>query len=304
MGQLEDMQVFIRVVEAGGVGRAAQQMGLAKSAVSRRLSDLEARLGITLITRTTRTSNITEAGTLYYNRALQIIDDIAELNVLTSDPQTALTGTLRLAAPLSFGLSHLSSALDLFTKKHPDLTLQVDFSDSHIDLVEGGYDLAFRIGDLRDSSLKARSISPIHFSITASPDYLKQCGTPRTAEDLKSHKILRYSLADSNNWKLKDNNNKEVIVPIQAKIQANNGDFLCTMAVAGHGLLLSPTFITWEALACGDLVPVLEHYTVPSIRAYAVYPQTRFLSQRARLLIDHLVETFGENPYWDQCLAL
>lgn len=304
MGQLENMQVFIRVVEAGGIGRAADQLDMAKSAVSRRLAELEDRLGITLINRTTRTSSLTEAGNLYYTRALSIVDDVTELDTLASDPETSLQGTLRLAAPLSFGLSHLTPALDMFTKEHPELTLHVDFSDQQIDLIEGGYDLAFRIGDLENSTLKARRISPIHIVMCASPDYIDKWGMPKKPDDLKHHQLLGYTLDDITSWKLVDKNNKETIMPVEAKILANNGDFLKNMAIAGHGILISPTFIAGQALSKGELIAIMPGYSIASKNAYAVYPKTRYLSQRARLLIDFLLEQFGDNPYWDQNLPL
>ena len=302
MGQLEDMQIFIRVVEAGGISAAAEQLNIAKSAVSRRLADLEFRLGVTLINRTTRTSNLTEAGNLYYTRSLKVIDDVAELNSMAANPQTSLQGTLRLAAPLSFGLSHLAPALDAFAKEHSGLTLDIDFSDQQVDLIEGGYDLAFRIGDLRDSSLKARRLSSIKFSLCASPDYLEQWAIPEKPEDLKKHKLLRYSLVDSRTWKLVDQQGAEIVIPVEAKVLANNGEFLSKMAIAGHGITVTPTFISWQALSSGDLVPVLSEYKIPSSNAYAVYPKTRYLSQRARLLIDFLLERFGDSPYWDKNL--
>jgi len=302
MGQLENMRVFIRVVEAGGIGRAAEQLGMAKSAVSRRLAELEDRLGITLINRTTRTSSLTEAGNLYYTRALSIVDDVAELDTLASDPETSLQGTLRLAAPLSFGLSHLAPALDAFAKEHPELTLHVDFSDQQIDLIEGGYDLAFRIGNLENSTLKARRISPIHIVMCASPGYIDKWGSPKKPDDLKHHQLLDYTLDGMSSWKLVDKNNKETIMPVEAKILANNGDFLRDMAITGHGILISPTFIAWQALSKGELIPIMPDYSIPSRNAYAVYPKTRYLSQRARLLIDFLLEQFGNNPYWDQNL--
>ena len=303
MGQLEDMQVFIRVVEAGGIGLAADQLGIAKSAVSRRLADLESRLGVTLINRTTRTSSITETGSLYYKRAIAILDDVSELNTLASDPQTSLQGTLRLAAPLVFGLTHLTPALDEFTKQHPELALQVDFSDRHIDLVEGGFDLAFRISDLNDSSLKARRLFQARMILCASPNYLAQWGEPESPNDLKHHQCLRYTF-DPVTLKLLDKQGDEILVPIQEKMLANNGYFLCRMAMAGHGIVSLPTFITWEAVSTGKLVPILTEYTIPSNNAYAVYPKTRYLPQRVRLLIDFLVERFGDNPYWDQSIGL
>lgn len=304
MGQLEDMRVFVRVVEAGGIGLAAEQLGIAKSAVSRKLADLETRLGVTLINRTTRTSNITEAGSKYYERALRVIDDVDELNTMTSDPDLSLKGTLRLAAPLSFGLSHLAPVLDLFAKEHPELTLNIDFSDRQIDLIEGGYDLAFRIGDLADSSLKARKIFPVNIMFCASPAYLEKHGTPKMADDLQDHLMLRYTLNEGNTIKCMDDKGQETIIPIRSKIRANNGDFLNQMAVSGHGILVSPTFISWQALAMGELVPILQNYHLPPSYAYAVYPKTRYLPHRARLLIDCLAERFGDNPYWDQCVKL
>ena len=247
MGQLEDMQVYVRVVEAGGIGNAAEQLGIAKSAVSRRLTELEARLGVSLISRTTRTSKLTEAGKQYYTRSLRVIDEVAELNSSTTNTETSLSGTLRLSAPLSFGLSHLTPALDDFAKDHPELTLDIDFSDHKTDLIAGGFDLAFRIGELDDSSLKARKISPIHTSISASPAYLEKHGTPKTPDDLKNHQVLRYALDDTNSWIFFDKAGKKYSVNTPAKIISNNGDFLCKMAISGHGVLVEPTFITWEA---------------------------------------------------------
>lgn len=300
MGQLEDMQVFIRIVDAGGISRAAEQLGLAKSAISRRLADMESRLGVRLLNRTTRTSSLTEIGQNYYERAMAIVDDVTELNTLTMGDNTSLEGTINLAAPLSFGLGHLSSAIDYFLKEHPRLTINISFSDRQIDLVEEGLDLAFRIADLKDSSLVARKISPINFILCASPEYLQDQGEPKVPDDLKNHCLLHYNLAETNTWKLTDKKGKKFTVRVNAKIIANNGDFLKDMAIAGHGIVYSPTFITWKAIATGDLVAVLTDYQLPQTHAYAVYPQTRYLSQRTRSLINFLLERFGENPYWDQ----
>lgn len=300
MGQLEDMQTFVRVVEAGGIGSAAEQMSIAKSAVSRRLAELEARLGVTLLNRTTRTQKLTETGEKYYQRSLQIINELTELNNITADPDSALEGTLRISAPLSFGLAHLAPALDSFIKTHPQLTLDIDFNDHLLDLIGGGFDLAFRIGELDDSTLKARLICPVRFIICASPKYLEKHGTPQHPDDLKHHKVLRYSLYGSNTWTFLDKQGEKHSVTTNSKVTANNGDFLADMAVANHGIIINPTFISWQAVSLAELVPILEDYTFPPVNAYAVYPQSRHLSRRTRLLIDFLVERFGNNPYWDQ----
>lgn len=303
MGQLEDMGIFVRVVEAGGISRAAEQLGLAKSAVSRRLVELEKRLGSRLLNRTTRSSSLTETGQTYYERATRVLDDVAELNALTMDANTALHGTINLAAPLSFGLSHLGSAMDSFIKLHPQLRINIDFSDRQVDLVEEGLDLAFRIAELKDSSLMARKICPIRLCLCASPAYLEKHGTPKTPDDLKEHKLLFYNLGGNATWTLEDDKGKRYAVRVSSNIIANNGEFLKDMAIAGHGIVSSPTFICWQAIATGDLLLILTQYKLPEPSAYAVYPQNRYLSQRSRILIDFLVERFGDNPYWDQNLS-
>jgi len=302
MGQLEDMNMFIHIVNSGGISRAADQMNLAKSAVSRRLVDLETRLGVRLLNRTTRTSSLTEAGRNYYERAIKIVDDVAELNASTEDHNIALEGTINLAAPLSFGLCHLSTAIDSFIKKHPQLTININFSDRQVDLVEEGMDLAFRIAELKDSNLIARKMSPIKHVLCASPAYLKKQGTPKTPSDLKRHQLLHYNVSGSSTWKLTDRKGEQHLINVSAHVIANNGDFLKDMAISGHGIVMSPTFITWKAISMGELVPILSDYDLPQLNAYAVYPQTRYLSHRTRVLIDFLVERFGNNPYWDQCI--
>ena len=300
MGQLEDMGVFVRIVEAGGIGKAADQLGVAKSGVSRRLVALETRLGVTLINRTTRSSSLTSVGREYYERAVKLIGDISELDGLATDEGKSLEGQLRLAVPLSFGLCHLSPAIDEFASEHPGLSINIDFSDRQVDLVEQGVDLAIRISDLNDSSLQARRICPIRLLLCASPSYLERHGTPRKPEGLKDHQVLGYTLGSGHTIRLVNPQGDEQLIHTSARMSANNGDFLRDMALAGHGIAVLPTFIVWQSLATQELVPVLEQYTLPTINAWAVYPQTRYLSQRARQFIDFLVERFGDNPYWDE----
>ena len=300
MGQLEDMGVFVRIVEAGGIGKAADQLGVAKSGVSRRLVALETRLGVTLINRTTRSSSLTSVGREYYERAVKLIGDISELDGLAADEGKSLEGQLRLAVPLSFGLCHLSPAIDEFASEHPGLSFNIDFSDRQVDLVEQGVDLAIRISELNDSSLQARRICPIRLLLCASPSYLERHGTPRKPEELKDHQVLGYTLGSGHTIRLVNPQGDEQLVHTSARMSANNGDFLRDMALADHGIAVLPTFIVWQSLASRELVPVLEQYTLPTISAWAVYPQTRYLSQRARQFIDFLVERFGDNPYWDE----
>ena len=299
MGQLEDMQVFVRIVEAGSITKAAGQLNLAKSAVSKRLNDLENRLGSKLINRTTRTSSLTEAGHQYYQRVQLLLGEVDSLNGDIARENKVLAGSLKLAVPLSFGIAHLTPAIDEFMRQHPELTLEIDYSDHKVDLIEGGYDLAFRIGSLPDSSLKARQITPIRHGIFASPDYLERQGIPTTPAQLKTHKILKRTSWPLAGMPLWDSAGQKYLLNGDSNFSANNGNAMMQLALSGHGIIMLPTFIVWEALKKGDLVPILENYTLSTMHAYAIYPATHYLPLKVRSLIDFLIERFGDNPYWD-----
>ena len=300
MGQLEDMAMFVRIVEAGSITKAAEQLNIAKSAVSRRLKELEERLGSQLISRTTRQSKLTQAGEQYYQQVNNILHAVDAVNEHATDAPMRIEGTLKMTAPLSFGLMHLNDVIDKYANKHPNLRFDLDFSDRRIDLIEEGYELAIRIGELQDSSYQAKKLALIRCVICASPDYLAKMGTPETLDDLDNHALLQYSLGQTNSINLVDTEGRSHHRTIDAKIKATNGEFLVDLAVKGHGITFVPTFIAYKQLALGELVPVFQHYQLPTLAAYAVYPKNRFLSQRCRYLIDFIAEQFGDNPYWDQ----
>jgi len=304
MGQLEDMALLVRIVDAGGIGKAAEQLNIAKSAVSKRLKELENRLGTQLLSRTTRKSALTEAGSLYYQRAMSIIDDVAALNAQTHGIKTALSGTLKMTMPLSFGLLHLTPVIEEFCALHPKLNLQIDFVDRHIDLLAEGYELAIRIAQLKDSSLQARRLTSINHVLCASPDFIKKHGSIDTLEALANCDFVQYSnLGQTSNSHgkivLVDNDGTSHTVPLNTVMKANNGDFLKTMAIKGKGICYLPSFIVYRAIQEGELVPLMENYQLATMDAYAVYPQTRFLSERCRSLIDFIVLKLGDEPYWD-----
>ncbi|WP_024852028.1 LysR family transcriptional regulator [Hydrogenovibrio kuenenii] len=300
MGELEKIQIFIRVVEAGGIGKAAEQMNLAKSAVSRRLSELEDKLGAKLIHRTTRTSNLTEAGQQFYEKSLGVVAAFSELTQSVNEGEQSLSGVLRIAVPLTFGLNHLPKVFDAFMKTYPGIRLNIDFSDAEVDLVSSGFDMAIRISDLKDSSMQARKIAPIRFELVASPEYLKKNGTPATLQDLKNHQLLKYGNEGMNSWRLTDEHGETHDISFSTRLQANNGEFLKEMAKSGHGIVMEPTFIIWQDLKEGTLVPVLTNYHRPEIYVYAVYPRNRFVSKKTRVMIDFLLEFFQQKAYWDE----
>lgn len=301
MGQLEQMRVFIRIVEAGGITAAAQQLNMAKSMVSRRLSQLEEQLGTTLINRTTRRVTLTDAGKLYYQRSIGIIDELDELNQSASDAEKQIAGPLHLAAPLSFGTLHLSAALNEFLERYPGIKLQLSLSDSQHQLVEQGIDLALRIANLDDSSLRARRLTDIRFVVCAAPNYLAKHGRPSTPDALKSHQILHYRLGAHLSWMFR-RNGETFAFRYDPHLSADNGEILRNLAISGQGIVMLPTFIAWQAIITGQLEVLLTEYELEKRSAWLVYPNTRYQSRRLRVFIDFLVEKFADNPYWDQAL--
>jgi DNA-binding transcriptional LysR family regulator len=299
MGQFEDMALFVRIVDAGGISKAADQLNLAKSAVSKRLADLEKRLAMQLLNRTTRKSHLTEAGSRYYQRAKMILEEVDELNESTRGEQVRIDGTLKLAAPLSFGLLHLAPLIDEFTRAHPELDVQVDFSDRQVDLIQEGYELALRIGQLHDSSLQARRITPIKHLLCASAGYINEHGQPASPRELIHHQYLHYGMSNEAKLPLRDANGAWHNTDLIAHIAANNGDFLKAMVLKNRGITVLPTFLIYQELQRGEIVQVMPDFSAAPMQAYAVYPQNRFLSQRCRLFIDFIAERFGEEPYWD-----
>lgn len=302
MGQIEQMKIFVRVVESGSISEAARQLNMTKSMVSRQLSELEKNLGIVLAKRTTRRITLTDVGRHYYQQSLGIIDEVERLNQQTRQDGSQIAGPLHLAAPVSFGTLHLSAAVNDFMKKYPNIQLHLSLSDSQHHLVEEGIDVALRIAQLQDSSLKARYLTPIRFMLVASQDYLNQHGPIDSPEDLVGKDILHYSFQKSTRWHLYQAEHCET-VDYQAVLSADNGEILRDLAIAGQGVTMLPTFICWQAIVTGQLVNILSDYQPASLDAWLVYPNMRYQSRRARVFMDFLLERFSNNPYWDQALS-
>jgi DNA-binding transcriptional LysR family regulator len=299
MDRFEALRTFIRVVDAGGISAAAESLGVAKSAVSRRLAELEGRLGVQLLQRTTRRISITDAGRTLHERAVAVLEDLYEAEAAVARERGALTGRLRIAAPLSFGLRHLGPALTLFASEHPDLRIDLDFNDRYVDLVAEGFDLGLRIGELRDSSLIARRLTGIRHTLCASPGFVAGLGEEPSPAALEGRPWLRYANQPAGALPYHDAAGRSGGLRLKIALSSTNGDFLRDAAVAGLGLTLLPNFIVYEALERGDLVAVMPDCRWRESAAYVIYPPTRHLSARVRRFIDFLVERFGDTPYWD-----
>lgn len=305
MNKFADIEALVAVIEAGTFSAAGERLNVAKSVVSRRVSQLEKRLGSRLLHRTTRRLSLTDAGKHFYQHAVQILADIDEAEQSIASETAELRGGIKLAAPLSFGLNHLSDAITDFLKEHPAIELNLDLNDRNINLVEEGFDMAVRIGALQDSTMVARRIGTACAVTCASQSYLKRYGKPTHPEQLNQHIGLQYSnISYKQHWQFQSKEGKTIFAQPQIRIRANNGEALAAAAIAGLGITSAPTFILGKFIKEGKLVTILNEYQRPSLGIYAVYPPGRLLPARIKTLSDYLVDCFGDNPYWDQELMI
>lgn len=303
MDRFEDLRAFVQTVESGNLTRAADALQVATSAISRRIRDLEGRLGVQLLQRTTRQMRLTAAGERFHARAAAILQALEEAEIEAGCQSRTLTGSLRIAAPLSFGQSHLSPILVEFAAAHPGLDLDIDFSDRQVDLVAEGYDLAIRIGVLRDSSLIARKLADVRMAIVGAPEFWARHGQPAAPDDLGALPALCYTGSErGDSWRWAAPDGRHGTVTVQAGLRATNGDFLRDAAAAGLGIALLPSFIIHRDVAEGRLVPVLTDHRWHTAAIHAVYPQTRHLPARARAFIELLRTRLGPRPAWEAFL--
>ncbi|MEM9602087.1 MAG: LysR family transcriptional regulator [Pseudomonadota bacterium] len=293
MSRFDEIAVFVRTVEAGSFTAAATQLGIGKSIVSRRIRELEQRLGAQLLVRSTRTQHLTDEGQALYERATELLAAWQDMESLGRVEDSPLAGRIRVSVPLSFGLARFGPALSSFCELHPDVHLDVQFSDRKVDLIAEGFDVALRIADLPDSTLKARKLETITHTAVASPVFLLQNGTPTRPADLTLMPELRFGLRERKRWPYVDTDGTVGEIELQARLSADNGEFLCDAACRGLGVVLLPRFIVDQAIERGDLVELLPDVDWYTLELFAVYPATRHLPQRVRALIDHLVDCCG-----------
>ena len=288
MLDLEDLQTFVEVADAGGISSAARRLSLSKSIVSRRLFRLESELGIQLLARTTRGAALTEAGVTFREHAAKICAelDIARETIL---PAGDLRGRLRLAAPLSFGPTHVAPILAELTKRHPLLQVHTSFSDRFVDIVGEGFDAAVRVGYLADSNLIARRVGPIFGKLVASPDYIEANGAPETPDELLTHEAL---MQGTETWHFIDGD-KTLGVNPRGRFKADNGTALAAAAVAGLGIARLPDLLIDHYIASGALVPVMTRFPVPEAGLFVVRPPGAHPARKIRVLTELLIEHFG-----------
>jgi DNA-binding transcriptional LysR family regulator len=295
MNPFEDMRIFCQVMDSGSFTAAADQLGLSKQFVSRRLMQLEARLGVRLLNRSTRRLDVTPLGQTYYESAMRLLNDVEHMEQGIAGQTSEPRGTLRVSAPLSFAMAHLGCLLPLFLQRYSGVTVEVDLSDRPVDLLSEGYDLALRIGVLEDSTLIARRIASIERVYCASPAYLAERGTPLKPQDLHEHDCLPYGHGRQVQWRF-EGQGKPLTINVSGRMRVNNGEVLRDAAVAGLGVTYLPTFIVGSALESGQLIRVLDDYRCAPLALSAVYPQHRQRSRPVQALIEFLRERLDQVP--------
>lgn len=301
-GKLEDfdlneMAIFAHVVEAGSFTGAAKNLGLPKSTVSRKITQLEERLGVRLIQRTTRSLRLTDIGDSYYKHCSRILKDIDEANIAVTQMQNTPMGTLRIAAPVLFGSTVLASLVAAYMEEHPQVDIELNLSDARIDLIQDGMDVAFRVGKLEDSSLIGRFLGDVRGVLCASPDYIKRHGMPKDPSDLANHSLLTANMAPV--WEMKSPEGERISYSVKARLTVNDFASLYTLALSGAGIAPLPMLMANAALESGDLVQVLADWPTDSRAIHILYPSNRHLSIKVRSFVDFIIEQMRPDPSWN-----
>ena len=298
MNKLREIECFIAVADLGSFVKAADALHISKAAVSRTILELEARLGARLMQRTTRRLSLTEAGVLYLERCKQIVTAMEEADQVIGAGISDPTGLLRINAPQSFGVLHMTRVWPCLLRRYPGIRLDITLSDRIVDIVEEGYDLAIRIAQLPNSSLIYRKLASTRILLCASPDYLERHGTPQHPHDLKDHAVMGYTYSpDKDDWQFEGPEGL-VSVKTHVRMHANNGDTCTAAAVAGIGITRQPSFMLSEHIRDGRLVQLMPQYHCGELGIYAVYPSRTHLPAKVRATIDFLVHAF-ENVQWE-----
>ena len=302
MDRIDAMRAFVAVVTEGSFSNAANTLQLSPQLVSKYVSKLEEQLNTRLLNRTTRKVSLTEAGSHYFGHAQQILLSIDDMESKLGGLQQNPKGVLRISAPVSFALKHMAKLITDFQIHYPLVKVDLQLTDRKVDIVEEGFDVALRIGQLKNSSLIAKKVAPIRVMLCAAPDYLNKHGTPTQPEDIAEHRYLHYSYMNMDG---KD----DIYQLLKAKylkqgseLRSNNGDVLVDAAIAGAGLVLQPTFIISESISSGKLVVVLPEIEPEALGLYAVYAHRKLLPHKVRCFIDFVEGYYGTPPYWDESI--
>lgn len=293
------MRVFTAVVEAGSFAGASGKLDLSRGMTTRYVAQLEAHLGVRLLNRTTRKLSLTEAGSDYCQRAIDVLTMVDEAARSAAHETATPRGTLRVASSIGFGVGHLDRAIAAWLQHHPGVEVDLTLSERKVDLVEDGFDLAVRVAAQIDPGLVARRLAPVRTVVCASPAYLKKHGTPAAPDDLVHHNCITFAHASFlDEWHFR-RKAEERSVRIAGNLRSSSGAIAVNAAIAGLGVIFEPAFLPYEALRRKQLVRILVDWETPEVSLFAVYPNRKFLPPKVRSFIDFLAQRFEGEPYWE-----
>ena len=295
MNRLDAMHIFVRIAELGSFTAVAEQMGLARSVVTRQIAALESHLGVKLMVRNTRRLSLTSAGSAYLEKCKVVLDLIEAAEASVMEERLTPRGNIRIGVPLSFGLKKLTPMLLEFSERYPDINLEIVFDDHQMNLIEEGMDLSIRIATQLAPGDIVRKLGSCRLFTVASPDYLKQHGRPNHPSELTNHECLGYTLtANGMSWEFMVEGHLETFY-IRSRIKANNGDALTEAAARGLGITRQPDFIVDDYLATGQVETILDEFNAAELGIYAILSSNRYVPHRVRVLLDFLANRLSEN---------
>lgn len=294
---IEHLKLFVRLASSQSISMAGHELGLSPAVASAHINKLEEGLGVRLVHRTTRKVSLTEEGQAFLPYAEEVLASVEAARSAVGVGHGNPTGTLRVTAPASFGRMHLIPALKGFMEQYPDLTVDFRFSDSIIDMVEGGFDVAIRVAELKDSTLVARKLAPDRRIVVASPEYLEKFGTPKHPQDLANHECI--ILMGMDNWVFKTSDSA-LSVRTSGRFRTDNGDAMRDATIDGLGISINSIWSVYQQLQRGELVEILPDYPLAmDASIWAVYPSSRLIALKVRAFIDYFAEHFGHPIYWE-----
>lgn len=300
---LNDIRLFLRVVETNSFTSAADSLGIQKSTISRRINQLEDELGVRLLQRTTRKLKLTEEGVELFNRCLPLINELELIPDQVTTHQDNLRGKLRITLPPEMALYMMNEIISSFIARYPNVEMEVELSTRLVDLIEDGVDLAMRVGTLADSSLIARKIASVKMGLYCTPEYAEKHGLPDTPSDLNLHTCLM-NVRPADQWQIVVDG-ETMTTSLTPKMRANSVSFLREMVLQHHGIARMPTVFALSLLEENKLIPVLADFRLPDIDIHALYPTRRHLNPKVRLFIDHTVEMIAKHPWvYDKLLNI